>query len=121
MPADDGLHYFDLAEEAALRGEVSFLKHCFDEILRTSEAGRRRPDYTRLFEILHAARMHFFKVGRDSAGDGEDIPTDVLSRLRELDGLTGAINAAAEGQAIGEVIQRIRSLALHSIYPKKGK
>jgi hypothetical protein len=119
MSADsNGLHYFDLAEQAARRGEVSFLRYCFDEILRASEAARRRPNYARLFEILHEARLYLFQSGPT---DADGVPTDVLSRLRELDGLTTAINAAAEGQAIGDVIQRIRSLTLHPISPKRGK
>lgn len=112
--------YYDLAEQAARQGEISFLSHCVDEILRRCHAERTRPEYSRLFKALYEARLYFLHQHTDRAPEAslEDIPSDLLQRLRDLDRLSDLVTAVAEGQPIDDAVRKIENLTFHPIRPK---
>lgn len=114
--------YYRFAEEAAETGEVAYLKHCVDEILRLSAQEGTRPEFWRIFKILYDARVHFLQNIGDvppQASLTHGISEDSLQRMRDLDALSSALDAITEGRPIGEVIERIRSVSVHPIRPKK--
>jgi len=116
---NESFRYYQFAEEAAGSGEVTFLRHCLDEILRQSEDDHSRPDYRRLFKTLYEARLFFLNQASEASPAAESLPQTLMEKLREIDDLTTTLLQAADGAPITETIRQIRSLGLHPMTPKK--
>lgn len=116
----DDRRYYELAEQAAKTGEISFLTHCIDEILRRSTETGARPEFGRIFKTLFEARLHFLHLHTDRENDflSEEMPEDIAQRLRDLDALSSALQTIAEGQPVADAVQRIQRLGAHPIRPK---